>query len=82
MLAVNYSTVCGDLTSYCDRAEEEMILVTRKPKKDIVLMSLENYNQLAKAARNAEYLAMIDEGIEQLAAGRGQQHELIELDDE
>ena len=72
----------GDLKSYCDRAENEMILVTRKPQKDIVLMSLENYNQLTRAARNAEYLAMIDEGIEQLTAGRGQRHELIECEDE
>jgi antitoxin YefM len=33
-----------------------------------------------KAARNAEYLAKIDRGIEQLASGRGQLHELIEVD--
>ena len=31
-------------------------------------MSLEKYNQLTKAARNAEYLAMFDRGLEQLAA--------------
>ena len=35
-----------------------------------------------KAARNAEYLAMIDRGIQQLEAGRGQQHELIEADED
>ena len=45
-------------------------------------MSLDRYNQLEKAARNAEYLAMIDRGITQLEAGKGQQHELIEVDDE
>ena len=38
-------------------------------------------NQLEKAARNAEYLAMIDRGIAQLAAGNGQEHELIEMDE-
>lgn len=32
-----------------------------------------------KLARNAEYLAMIDRGIAQLEAGKGQQHELIEV---
>mgnify|MGYP003256878391 FL=1 len=41
-------------------------------------MSLEKYNQFEKAARNAEYLAMIDRGITQLLAGKGQEHELIE----
>ncbi len=35
-----------------------------------------------KAAKNAEYLSMIDKGIEQLESGKGQQHELIEVDDE
>lgn len=29
---------------------------------------------------NAEYLAMIDRGIEQLSSGRGQRHELIEVE--
>lgn len=45
-------------------------------------MSLDRYNQLEKAARNAEYLAMIDRGIAQLEAGKGQQHELSEVEDE
>jgi antitoxin YefM len=31
--------------------------------------------------QNEEYLAMIDQAIEQLSAGKGQQHELIEVDD-
>ena len=44
------------------------------------MMSLEKYNQLEKAARNAEYLSMIDRGMAQLEAGRGQEHELIEED--
>ena len=35
-----------------------------------------------KATRNAEYLSMIDRGIAQLEAGKGQVHELIEVDDE
>ena len=29
-----------------------------------------------------KYLAMIDRAMEQLAAGKGQQHELIEVDDD
>ncbi len=84
MMAVNYSTVRNNLKNYCDIAtdSQETVIITRKDEKNIVLMSLEKYNQLAKAARNAEYLAMIDRGISQLAAGKGRQHELIEEDDE
>ena len=84
MLAVNYSTIGNNLKTYCDEATEngETVIVTRKDEKNVVILSLEKYNQIMKAARNAEYLAMIDRGLQQLESGRGQQHELIEVDDE
>jgi len=84
MLAVNYSTIRNNLKSYCDEATDngETVIVTRKGEKNVVILSLEKYNQIMKAARNAEYLSMIDRGIEQLESGKGQQHELIEVDDE
>jgi antitoxin YefM len=82
MLAVNYSTVRNNFKNYCDEASDngETVIVTRKEEKNIVIMSLDKYNKLEKAARNAEYLAKIDRGIEQIASGRGQLHELIEVD--
>lgn len=84
MLAVNYSTIRSKLKDYCDRAtdEAETVIVTRKNEKNVVIMSLEQYNSIMKALRNAEYLAKIDQGIAQLEAGNGQVHELIEVDDE
>ena len=80
-MAVNYSTIRNNLKNYCDKATDkgEVIIVTRKEEKNVVILSLDKYNQLMKAARNAEYLAMIDRGMEQIASGRGQQHELIEV---
>ena len=84
MLAVNYSTIRSKLKDYCDRAtdEAETVIVTRKNEKNVVIMSLEQYNSIMKALRNAEYLAKINQGIAQLEAGNGQVHELIESDDE
>ncbi len=84
MLAVNYSTIRSHLKDYCDKAtdDRETVIVTRKNEKNVVIISLERYNQLEKAARNAEYLAMLDRGITQLEAGRGQVHDLIETEDE
>ena len=84
MLAVNYSTIRNNLKDYCDKVTDshETVIVTRKSEKNVVIISLEKYNQLEKSARNAEYLSMIDRGIAQLEAGRGQMHELIEVDDE
>ena len=83
MLAVNYSTIRNNLKTYCDKATDngETVIVTRKGEKNVVILSLEKYNQIMKAARNAEYLSMIDRGIEQLESGKGQQHELIEVDE-
>lgn len=81
MLAVNYSTIRSKLKDYCDKAtdNDETVIVTRKDEKNVVLMSLEKYNQIMKMARNAEYLAMIDRSMAQLAAGNGQHHDLIEV---
>ena len=57
MLAVNYSTIRNNLKNYCDAAtdENETVIVTRKEEKNVVIISLDKYNQLEKAARNAEY---------------------------
>ena len=82
MLAVNYSTMRNNLNEYCDKAtdEHEIVIVTRKGEKNVVLMSLEQYYQLVKAAKNAEYLAMIDRSIAQFEARKAQEHELIEVE--
>ena len=42
-------------------------------------MSLDNYNQLMKNVRNAEYLAKLDRSIEQIKNGFGQVHEEKDL---
>ncbi|WP_346684926.1 type II toxin-antitoxin system Phd/YefM family antitoxin [Megamonas hypermegale] len=82
MLAVNYSTIRSKLKTYCDEATDnnQTIIVTRKAEKNVVILSLEKYNRLMKIVQNAEYLSMIDRGIKQLEAGKGQKHDLIEVD--
>ncbi|MDR1299418.1 MAG: type II toxin-antitoxin system prevent-host-death family antitoxin [Oscillospiraceae bacterium] len=84
MLAVNYSNIRNNLKNYCDKVtdEYETVVVTRKNDKNVVLLSLVEYNALTKAARNAEYLNMIDRAMAQIARGEGELHELIEADDE
>ena len=80
----NKKSIRNKLKDYCDQATDnhETVIVTRKGEKNVVLMSLEQYNAIMKATRNAEYLAKIDMSIEQLENGKGQVHELIEVDDE
>lgn len=43
MLAVNYTTIRNNLKDYCDAATDnnETVIVTRKNKKNVVIMSLE-----------------------------------------
>ncbi|NYB75398.1 type II toxin-antitoxin system prevent-host-death family antitoxin [Sedimentibacter hydroxybenzoicus DSM 7310] len=83
MLAVNYSTIRSKLKDYCDKVtdDNETVIVTRKDEKNVVILSLEEYNSLMKAARNASYLAMIDRSMEQLSKGEGKVYELIEVPD-
>lgn len=83
MLAVNYSTIRNNLKNYCDRATDdyETVIVTRKGEKNIVLMSLEKYNEIMKAARNAEYLDKIDRSIEQIREGKTISKTLKELEE-
>ena len=82
MLTVNYSTIKNSFKKYYDKVSDsqETIIITRKNEKNVVLISLEQYNQLEKAARNNEYLAMIDISLAQLEIGKGKEHELIEID--
>ena len=72
MLAVNYSTIRSKLKDYCDQATDnnETVIVTRKDEKNVVLISLEQYNALMKAVRNSEYLDKIDKSIKRIEEGK------------
>ena len=84
MLAVNYSTIRSKLKDYCDRVtdEYETVIVTRKDEKNVVIISLDEYNSLKKAANNVAYLDMLDRAMAQIARGEGTVHELIEVEDD
>ena len=72
MLAVNYSNVRENFKGYCDRVvdDNETLIVTRKNDKNVVIISLDEWNELQKIARNAEYLAGIDRSLADVKAGR------------
>ncbi len=71
MLAINYSTIRSNLKDYCDKAtdENETIIVTRKGEKNVVLISLEQYNEFVRNMKNTEYLNKIDKAIKQVEKG-------------
>jgi antitoxin YefM len=71
MLAVNYSTIRSNLKSYCDKVTDsgETVIVTRKDEKNVVMISLKEWNIMQKALRNAEYLEKLDRSISDINAG-------------
>ena len=83
MVAANYTTVRNKLKEYCDMVSDdnEVVIVTRKDEKNVVIISLDKFNEYEKEVRNAQYLAKIERGFKQIRNGRGQEHELIEVDD-
>jgi len=83
MLAVNYSTIRSKLKDYCDKAtdENETVIVTRKDEKNVVIISLEKYNEIMRAARNAEYLDMIDRSMEQVRQSKVVVKSMVELEE-
>lgn len=48
MLAVNYSTIRNNFKDYCDKVTDdcETVIVTRKNEKNVVIISLEEYNNM------------------------------------
>ena len=50
MLAVNYSELRNNLKDYCDRTIDnlETVIVTRKNSRNVVMISLEEYNNLVE----------------------------------
>lgn len=48
----------------------EKILIARPHNENLVVLSEKEYNILEKAWRNAEYLAMIEKSVQQLAEGK------------
>jgi antitoxin YefM len=83
MLAVKSVNVRDNFKEWCDKISKgETVVISRPRNENIYMISEAEYNALQKTKRNAEYLAKIDRGIAQLEAGKGQQHELIEVDDE
>ena len=82
MLAVNYSTIRNNLKDYCDRVtdENETVIVTRKDEKNVVILSLDAYNSLCKAAQNVAYLNKIEKSLQEYSNGNTVSFTIEELE--
>ncbi|MDR1329130.1 MAG: type II toxin-antitoxin system Phd/YefM family antitoxin [Oscillospiraceae bacterium] len=48
----------------------ERVLIVRPHNENLVVLSEREYNELEKAKRNAEYLAMLDKSMSELNEGK------------
>ena len=86
MLAVNYSNLRDNLKNYCDKVSDdfETVIVTRKNDKNVVIISLEEYNNLKEnlyIMSNPKNYSRLLESKRQLETGNFKAHELIEDND-
>lgn len=70
MIAAKPIDVRAKLKDYMDMAfNGEPVIVSRKGNRNVVIVSEQEYNELQKAKRNAEYLKKLDKSLEQLKYG-------------
>lgn len=70
MLAVKSMDVRDNFKKLCDRVfNGETLIVSRPKNENIVMLSEKEYNEMLKAKRNADYLAMLDKSIAEAKSG-------------
>lgn len=70
MLAVKSMDVRDNFKALCDKVfNGETLIISRPKNENIVMISETEYNEMMKAKRNAEYLAMLDKSIAEAEAG-------------
>ena len=70
MLAVKSMDVGENFKSLCDKVfNGETLIISRPKNENVVMMSEREYNEMMKAKRNADYLAMIDKSMAEAESG-------------
>lgn len=70
MLAVKSMDVRDNFKNFCDRVfQGETLIISRPKNENIVMLSETEYNEIMKAKRNADYLAMLDKSMSEAEAG-------------
>ena len=85
MLAVNYTNLRDNMKSYMDKVTDdyETMIVTRKDRKNVVMISEESYNNMMEniyVMGNKANYDWLMESKEQLTNGKISTHNIIEVD--
>ncbi len=70
MLVVKSMNVRENFKEWCNKViAGETIIVSRPKNQNVVIISEAEYNEMMKAKRNAEYLAMLDKSMQEAKEG-------------
>ena len=80
MLAVKSMDVRENFKEWCNKVTGgETIVVSRPKNENVVIVSEKEYNEMAKAKRNEEYLKKLDHSLAQLEQGEAIHKSLNDL---
>ena len=77
-----YSTSFDEIFDKMIGNEDEVIIKRDNQSDDLVLLTAKKYNAILEELKRFQYWNEIDKRMEDLHAGKGQIHELIEVDDD
>lgn len=80
MIAIKPTQVRDNFKAICDRVVRgETIFVSRPNNENVMIVSEKAYNDMQKTARNAAYLATVDQAMTELERGHAVVKMLNEL---
>ena len=87
MLATNFTNLRNNFKDYCDKVidDAQPVIITRKNDKNVVLISLDEYNKMQENMHifgNREYVERLMESKRQIEQGQAKARKLIEADNE
>ena len=77
MIAINVNDIFDKMIGN----ENEIIIKRENKADDLILITAKKYNEILEELKRLRYWQEIDKRIENVKAGKGEFHELIEVDD-
>ena len=77
MIAINVNDIFDKMIGN----ENEIIIKRENDADDLILITAKKYNEILEELKRLKYWEEIDKRIENVKAGKGEFHELIEVDD-
>ena len=77
MISINVNDIFNKMIGN----ENEIIIKRENDADDLILITAKKYNEILEELKRLKYWEEIDKRIENVKVGKGQFHELIEVDD-